>query len=392
MLTHMQEPNYSSYIELSRENLKNNIAYIRKNFLPEGSKLSCVVKGNAYGHGYQQIIQTHIKENKINHFCVYSAYEAWQIKHSIHQEITIVVMGDMPQQYMVWAIENEVEFYVSDTVHLEQLIQVVDQCHKKARIHIEVETGMNRTGFLYRNFKNCLKLLENNTEKIKVVGLCTHYAGAESVANHIRVKKQITRYKKFKELVENSSLKIEQFHTACSAASLRFKTTRMDMIRIGILQYGFWPNQETYIYCRTKYKFQENPLKRVITWKSQVMSIKSVKAGDYVGYANAYFANEDKLIAVIPVGYANGYSRSLSNQARVLINGEYAQVTGIVNMNAISVDVTHIGDVKIGDEVVLIGSQGDREVSVSSFSEFTDQLNYEVLTRLPVDIPRFLVD
>jgi alanine racemase len=386
------KPSYSSYLEISKSSLKNNIDYIRQHLLPENTKLSCVIKGNAYGHGFKQIINTHIKVNKIRHFSVFSAYEAWQILSEIKDKITILVMGDMPQEYMAWAISNKVEFYIFDTTHLEQVIEVSQKLKIKARIHIEVETGMNRTGFLMKNFNNCLDLIKKNKRYLDIRGLCTHFAGAESIANHIRVGKQIKLYKRFKLKMEQAAVSVQDFHTACSAATLRFKTTRMDMVRIGILQYGFWPNQETYIFCRTKYKFDHNPLKRVISWKSSIMSIKAVKAGEYVGYSNAYFANEDKLIAVIPVGYGNGYSRGLSNQARVLIGGEYAQVTGIVNMNAISVDVTHIQNVEIGDEVVLIGTQGEREVSVSSFSEFTDQLNYEVLARLPVDMPRHLVD
>lgn len=385
------EPKYSSHIEISKSCLKNNIDYIRDYLLPEDATLSCVVKGNAYGHGFEPIVSTHIKQNKIRHFCVFSAYEAWQIHTHIKQKITLLVLGDMPQKYMPWAIKNKIEFYIYDTTHLIQVIEESKKLKKKALIHLEVETGMNRTGFLLKNFKNCIELIKENKKYLEIKGLCTHFAGAESVANHVRVSRQVKRYQRFKALMNKAQIPVELFHTACSAAALRIKNTRMDMIRIGILQYGFWPNQETYIYCRTKYKFKENPLKRVITWKSQVMSVKAVKAGEYIGYSNAYFATEDKLIAVIPVGYANGYSRSLSNQARVLVGGEFAQVVGIVNMNSISVDVTHIDHVEIGDEVVLIGCQGDKEVSVSSFSEFTDQLNYEVLTRLPADIPRYVV-
>lgn len=386
------EPSYSSHLEISRSCLKNNIDYIKDHFLPQGAKLSCVVKGNAYGHGVEKIVQTHIENNDIDHFCVFSAYEALQVYQQTNGKVTIVVMGDMPIDYMPWAVNHDIEFYIFDTVHLEQVVEVCKSLNKAAKIHIEVETGMNRTGFLMKNFKNCLNVLKDNQNLIEVKGLCTHFAGAESIANHIRVGKQQKRFKKFRDLIESAQIPVERYHTACSAASLRFKTSRMDMIRIGILQYGFWPNQETYIYCKTKLKFDENPLKRVISWKSKVMSIKAVKAGEYIGYGNAYFANEDKLIAVIPVGYGNGYSRSLSNQARVLVGNEFAQVTGIVNMNAISVDITHIDNVNIGDEVVLIGKQGEKEVSVSSFSEFTDQLNYEVLTRLPVDMPRLIVD
>ena len=184
----------------------------------------------------------------------------------------------------------------------------------------------------------------------------------------------------------------KQIHTACSAAALRYPKSQMDMVRLGIVQYGFFPNKEIYIEYLTKKKITEDPLRRLISWKSKVMDVKTVKAGEFVGYGTSYLANSNLKIATIPVGYSHGFSRSLSNQGRVLIHGQRVSVIGIVNMNMITVDVTKIEHVKKGDEVVLIGKQGDLEISVSSFSEFSDQVNYELLTRLPQKIPRFIVD
>lgn len=388
----VKTPQYSSYIEISKSALKSNINYIKQNLLPAGKVLSCVVKGNAYGHGAKEIVKIHQEYNKIKHFSVYSAYEASIIKKVADHKTTIMIIGHTSDRDLPWVIKNKIDFYLYDTTHLYRVIEVAKKLSMKARIHIEVETGMNRTGFLMKNFKNCIDEIKANLKHIEVRGLATHFAGAESIVNHPRVREQIKKYQKFKQLIDAAGVSVKHYHTACSAASLRFPKTKMDLIRIGILQYGFWPNQETYIVHRQKNKLNENPLKRVISWKSEVMTVKRVRQGEYIGYGTAYIANENKLIAVVPVGYSNGYSRGLSNQARVLVGGEYAQVTGIVNMNAISIDVTHIPNVEIGDEVVLIGKQNEKEISVSSFSEFTDQLNYEVLTRLPIDIPRKIVD
>lgn len=384
-------PRSTSYIEVSKSALKNNIEFIKKNILNKDCLLSCVVKGNAYGHGIDVIVPLLQSENKIKHFSVFSVYDALKVQSSLIKPATILVMGHIPERYLTWVLKNKIHFYISDTSNLIKLAYVVKKYNLKAHIHLEVETGMNRTGILLKNFKKCLEILGENKKNISVEGLCTHYAGAESIVNHSRVKQQIVKFKKFQKIVEVSNLKVKSFHTACSAACLRFPQTQMDMARIGILQYGFWPNQETFIYTLENKKLASNPLSRILTWKSEVMSIKAVSSGEFIGYGEAYLANEDKLIAVIPVGYSDGYSRSLSNQARVLINGEFASVAGIVNMNAISVDVTHIKNVEVGSEVVLIGKQGEREISVSSFSDFTDQLNYEVLARLPSTIPRYLV-
>ena len=160
------------------------------------------------------------------------------------------------------------------------------------------------------------------------------------------------------------------------------------MVRVGILQYGFWPSPETLIHFVHKSKDNEAVLKRVLNWKSRIMSIKTVKAGEFVSYGTHYMAQEEKNIAIIPVGYAHGYSRSLSNQGRVLIHGHRMPVIGIVNMNMLVVDVTQLTDVKKGDEVVLIGDQNGLTISLASFADFNNQLNYELLARLPGDIPR----
>jgi alanine racemase len=194
------------------------------------------------------------------------------------------------------------------------------------------------------------------------------------------------------EKVATAGLSPEQKHTACSAAALRYPKFQMDMVRLGIIQYGFFPNKEILIEYLTKKKETENPLKRLISWKSHVMDVKKVKTGEFVGYGTSYLANYDLKIAIIPVGYAHGFSRNLSNQGIVLINGQRVSVVGTVNMNMITVDVTQVNSVEKGDEVVLIGKQGDLEISVSSFSEFSEQVNYELLTRLPENLPRLVVD
>jgi alanine racemase len=163
------------------------------------------------------------------------------------------------------------------------------------------------------------------------------------------------------------------------------------MVRIGILQYGYWPSTETFIHYISRRKLKTDPIKRIITWKSKVMVVKEVKQGSFVSYGTTYLATEDKRIAVIPTGYSHGYSRTLSNTGRVLINGQRIAVIGMVNMNMLIVDITYCADVQQGDEVVLIGRQGELDISVSSFSELSDQLNYELLARLPSSIERKLI-
>ena len=251
---------------------------------------------------------------------------------------------------------------------------------------------MNRTGLIQKDLKKAVDLIKNNSALFIVKGLCTHFAGAESIANHVRIQKQIKKYNQIYKWIINQGIVPEIRHTACSAAAISYPRTRMDMVRIGIWQYGFWPTLETYIQYISKQMDKTDPLQRVISWKSQVMSIKKVKTGEFVSYGTAYLANEDKIIAIIPVGYSHGYSRSLSNMGRVLIGGQRAAVIGVVNMNMLIVDVTNIPDVKRGNEVVLIGNQNGLEISLASFADFNNQLNYELLARLPINILRKVVN
>ena len=382
---------HTSHLEISKSALKHNLQFL-KNYIGDDVKISSVVKGNAYGHGVEVFVPL-AEHCGIDHFSVFSANEALRVHNSSTENSTIMIMGLINNYQLEWAIENNIEFYVFEPDRLEKALQAAQRIGKIAKIHIEVETGMNRTGFAMSQLQAVFQLLKNNTSHLKFKGLCTHFAGAESIANYYRNKKQQQVFHKIIKKVNSAGLTPEQYHTACSAAALRYPKFQMDMVRLGIIQYGFFPNKETLIEYLTKKKETKNPLQRLITWKSRVMDVKKVKTGEFVGYGTSFLANSDLKIAIIPVGYAHGFSRNLSNQGIVLINGQRASVVGTVNMNMITVDVSHlVNSVEKGDEVVLIGKQGDLEISVSSFSEYSEQVNYELLTRLPENLPRLIVD
>jgi len=381
---------YTSYLEISKSALIHNLGFLT-NHIRKNVQISSVVKGNAYGHGIEVYIPL-AESCGINHFSVFSADEAFRVQKSSTNKNTIMIMGLVEDEQLAWAIENEIEFYVFEFDRLEKAVELAKKLHKKACIHIEVETGMNRTGFSQKNIGKICQFISQNSTYITFKGLCTHYAGAESITNYYRIKKQQKSFQKSVQKFTDKKIIPYQLHTACSAAALRYPKSQMDMVRLGIVQYGFFPNKEIYIEYLTKKKITEHPLKRLISWKSKVMDIKTVKAGEFVGYGTSYLANSNLKIATIPVGYSHGFSRDLSNQGRVLIHGQRVSIVGVVNMNMITVDVTKIEQVQKGDEVVLIGKQGDLEISVSSFSEFSDQVNYELLTRLPQNLPRFVVD
>ncbi len=381
---------HTSHIEISKSALEHNLQFL-KNYIGKNVQISSVIKGNAYGHGLEVFVPL-AEHCGINHFSVFSADEALRVFNVSTENSTVMIMGLINNEQLEWAIENNIEFYVFEPDRLQKALETARRIGKTAKVHIEVETGMNRTGFAMNELTAVLRLLKNNPDHLYFKGLCTHFAGAESIANYYRIKKQQQVFQKVLKKVASAGLTPDQKHTACSAAALRYPKFQMDMVRLGIIQYGFFPNKEVLIEYLTKKIETTNPLRRLITWKSQVMDVKKVKTGEFVGYGTSFLANSDLKIAIIPVGYAHGFSRNLSNQGIVLINGQRVSVIGTVNMNMITVDVTQVNSVEKGDEVVLIGKQGDLEISVSSFSEFSEQVNYELLTRLPENLPRFVVD
>ncbi len=380
----------TSWLELSKSALQNNIDFIQ-NKIGKDTILSSVIKGNAYGHDIE-IYSKLAYECGVRHFSVYSAHEAERFLSAIKGEFTLLILGNLSDEEMIWAIENEVEFYVINLSSLERTLKCAKISSKIAKIHLEFETGMNRTGIEFFHLEKVISTLKENENLLELKGVCTHLAGAESVTNFKRIGDQIKIFKKVKKrFIEEENLK-PLYHIACSAGILRYPKYVFDMARVGILQYGYFPNNETFIYYALKNKMQENPLQRVISWKTKIVEIKNVRAGEFIGYGTSFYTNIPTKIAILPVGYAFGYARSLSNHGKVLINGNREDIIGTINMNMLTVDITNLTDAKIGDEVVLIGKQGEQEITVSSFSEFSNQLNYELLARLPMDIERRVVE
>ncbi len=379
---------HSSNIVLSQAALKKNIRFIRQR-VGEHPVISSVVKANAYGHGIDTFVPMAEKAG-IHHFSVASGHEAEEVLDACAPESRVMIMGILYDQDLPWVIDHGVEFYVYALSTLEKVIAVARERGKPARVHLEVETGCNRTGFSPDGFGKALTLLKRHGKQLEFAGLCTHMAGAESLSNNFRIQRQMERFEEFKKIVSKRKLKPERFHVGCSAAVLAYPEYSMDMVRVGTLQYGFWPGPDMRNLWEMNHRKtkKESPLARIMTWKTDVMDLKDVAKDEFIGYGTAYQAYQDMRIAVMPLGYSNGYPRGLSNKGQVLIRGRKAPIVGLINMNVFMVDVSHIPDCAIGDEVVLVGRQGKNSISVRSFSEFANQLNNEMISRLPTAIPR----
>jgi len=379
----------TTIIELSKSALRHNLRFI-KSLLGENVIYNSVVKGNAYGHGIEEIVPI-FESCKVDSFSVFSSDEAYRVKNAFKGKHTIMIFGYIPDEDLDWVIENEIECYIFDSERASKLVKASKKANKKAIVHIDLETGMNRTGLNQYDLQKAISILKHNKEHFHIRGICTHFAGAESISNHVRIQNQFKHYNELIEFLKGEGIIPDILHTASSAATIAYPETQLDMVRIGIMQYGFWPSQETFIQYIHDKTNKRDPLKRVLNWKSRIMDVKTVKQGEFIGYGNFFQAHKDMKIAIVPVGYYDGYSRSLSNQGKVLINNQRVAVIGMVNMNMIICDVTKLPNIVIGDEVVIIGKQGKHQLSVASFSELSNQVNYELLTRLPLDINRIQI-
>jgi len=380
----------NSIIELNQEAYQSNLSFLKK-MLGKNVIFSSVVKGNAYGHGIKEFV-TMAHQSGVNHFSVFDVEEAKIVFETLGNKVTIMIMGFVADDDLPWVIENGIQFFVFERYRLASATKTAKKLKLKAKIHIEIETGMNRTGFSKKELSRLAKYLIKEAKYLDFVGICTHYAGAESISNYYRVENQIKLFKEAVAVFKENGIEPKIKHTACSAASMMFPETQMDLVRIGILQYGLWPSPEVLVTYLNSNKKKIDPLQRVISWKSEIMNVKRVKSGEFIGYGTSYMAKHNMKIATIPIGYSHGYSRSLSNQGRVLVNGQRCGIIGTINMNMLSIDVSEVEHIKKGDAVVVIGNQGNLAITVSSFGELNNLLNYEFLSRISKSIPRKIID
>jgi alanine racemase len=380
--------NNSSKIELSKKAIKNNVEFL-KSLIGNSVELSAVVKANAYGHGIIQMVPE-LEKNGVRYFSVFSSFEAREVRQATTVGSNIMIMGDIAVEDLEWVVENDIECVVYNFNILDALINEAKKQCKKVCIHLELETGMNRHGFRCIQWSAVEKELKKSAEHIVLRGISTHFAGAESSANYKRIQDQQSVFMDGLRFFRERDCIPDKVHTSCSAATLAYPEFNHDMVRVGIMLYGLWPSTESKLTYQLKNNIEASPLNTVLSWKSHVIDVSYVPSGQFVGYGNSYLTETDMKIASVPVGYGYGFNRSLSNSGRVLVNGKRLSVIGIVNMNMFLIDATNI-DLEIGTEVTIIGKNGDQRIDVTHFGNLSEQMNYELLTRLDRHIPRILV-
>ena len=372
-------------VEISRAALTSNLFQFRKQ-VGNRTKIMAVVKSNAYGHGIQEVSKI-VSQNGADWLGINSLEEGMNLREE-KIKLPILIMGYIPLAKLGEAIKNNLSFVVYNQETIKQAERQASKLDKKAKVHLKVETGTNRQGIDLKEVvpfaKFCLTL-----KNIFLEGIYTHYANIEDTLNSDFAMEQLGKFQKALQIIKAAGVKIPIRHTACTAATILYNQTFFDMVRVGIGLYGLWPSRETKVSAQER-KI-EIKLRPVLSWKTKVAQVKEVPKGETIGYGRTFKTSRKTKIAILPVGYWDGYDRGLSNSGRVLIRGRFAPVVGRVCMNMIVVDVTNIPGVKTEDEVALIGKQGKNEITAEEIAQKLGTINYEVVTRINPLLPREVV-
>ena len=356
--------------------LEYNIKSIRKK-TPEGTGIIGVIKADAYGHGSVEVAQV-LLENGADWFAVAVVDEGLNLrKHGINAPI--LLLGYTPELRFEDVINNGFIQTMYSYEMAEKLSKTAVRLGKTAVVHIKIDTGMGRIGYRVNDEAADEIVRISKLPGIEVNGMFTHFAASDE-ADKAYTNMQFERFMKMDKMLKDRGLNIPVRHVANSAAIMDIDSMMLNMVRPGIILYGAYPSDEV---------VKENlDLRPVMSIKTHVSFVKEVEKGDCISYGRTYTAPDKRKIATIPVGYADGFIRAYAKEGKVLIKGKFAPIVGRICMDQFMVDVTDIDDVKINDEVVLMGTQGENSITADDIAKALNTINYEVFCTLSKRVPR----
>lgn len=366
------------YARIDLNALLNNVNAM-KNHLQEGTQIAAVIKTDGYGHGAVPIAQKLDEVEYIWGFAVATIEEAMELKEAgINKPILII--GFVFEDDYELMVEHDIRTAVFTLDMAEKLSMTAIRLNKEYPVHIKVDTGMARIGCMADEEGVQLVSKINKLPMIKIEGIFTHFAKADE-ADKTPAKKQLALFHSFVERVEKEAeITIPMKHCSNSASIIEIREANMDMVRAGIILYGLWPSDEV-----DKNTISLSP---VMSLYSSVSYIKTVPEGTEVSYNGTYVTKRFTKIATVPVGYGDGYPRTLSNKGYVLIHGMKAPIIGRICMDQFMVDITDIPNVAIGDVVTLIGTDGNETITIEMLGSMCDRFNYEFVCDLNKRVPR----
>jgi alanine racemase len=354
---------YRCWVEVDLDALRHNVAAIRRRIGPS-VKLMAVVKADAYGHGLAQVGGT-LMQCGVDAFGVANLSEALLLRQIGGGGWPILLFGSALPFEVAKMIEQNITPTIS-TLDEAHLFEVEAKQHgKTVNVHVEVDTDMGRVGFWHEDAaKTVLQIVALG--HVRVAGLYTHFPSADE--NLDETRRELSVFRKVAEQLASEHVTIPFLHAANSAAVLNLPESHLNMVRPGLLLYGICPTPAL-----------ANEFHPLLSFEARVAFVKDVAAGRTISYGQTFTAEKSMRIATVTAGYADGFSRHLSNKAQVLIGGRRCPVIGRVTMDQIMVDVTQLRNVQCGDEVVFIGRQSDAQITASDVAGWEDTIPWEVL-------------
>lgn len=381
----MVEYTNRAWAEISLDAVYNNIKAIRKYVTP-AAKVLGVVKADAYGHGFLHIART-LLCGGADMLAVACLDEAVQLRKS-DIDCPILILGNSYIKEAEKIVLYDVMAACFEYTLAKAISDAAVKFNKIANIHIKVDTGMGRVGYRYtddmsereKSLSEIVKIA--SLPNLKINGIFTHFAVADENDDEYTYR-QFERFCEICDRLKGKNIEIPIRHCANSAALVRFPEMHLDMVRPGIILYGIRPSE--YVNC------EKLGLKPAMTLKAHVTNVKKIEKGSSVSYGRKYTASQEVKIATIPIGYADGYSRLLSNKAQVLVDGTLCNIVGNICMDQCMIDVTNVNNIAIGDEVILFGMGDGAELSVESLADKMGTISYEILCNVSKRVPRIYI-
>lgn len=359
------------------------IAYNMKNIknLAKDKEVIAVVKADCYGHGALDVVPT-LLENGASRLAVAVLTEGIELRND-NIKAPIMILGYTPSYLNEELIKYDLEQTVYDLDYAKELSKTALNLNKKAKIHIAIDTGMGRIGFLptEKAIDDICKIC--SLDGLEVIGIFTHFSTSDEKDKEY-TNEQFEKFTDLLKKLSNLNIEIPIKHVSNSGAIMDMPETYLDAVRAGIILYGYYPSNEV--------KKENLSLKPALTLKATITRVQEMDAGMSISYGRTFKTERRSLIATIPIGYADGYSRLLAKNAKVIINGQFAPIVGRICMDQCMIDITDInGDIKVGDEVIILGEQNGLRFNADNFAEIMGTINYEILCMLKYRIPRVYV-
>lgn len=363
------------WAEIDLDAIAYNIKNIRN--LVNNKDIIAVVKADCYGHGAIDIVPTLI-ENGASRLAVAVLTEAIDLrKHNI--TTPIMILGYTPLDLSEELIKYDIEQTVFDLEYAKNLSEIALSLNTKAKVHIALDTGMGRIGFI-PNEKSLHDIIEIcSLEGLDIIGIFTHFSTSDE-EDKSYTNEQFSKMKAFLKNLKDKGIEIPIKHVSNSGAIMDLPETYLDAVRAGIILYGYYPSNEV--------KKENLSIKPALTVKSKIAHVKEMDKDMFISYGRTFKTSRKSIIATIPIGYADGYSRLLSDKAKVIINGKFANVVGRICMDQCMIDVTDVGPVHVGDEVIILGKEGNLKFDADDYAEIMGTINYEVICMLKNRIPK----